>query len=120
MTSVGPRYEVPLSFSFGVSDSSSMVGWSGFILIEVALKSHLSSLNLLASCLLCVYDSPKHDGKHIAHPSQAVNALEGRVFNGNKITARFFDSEAFEKGFYSRSDGEGNGQHQPASRSGSL
>lgn len=77
MTSVGPRYEVPLSFSFGVSNSFSMVGWSGFILIEVALKSHLSSLNLLASCLLCVYDSPKHDGKNIAHP-----------FSGRECTRR--------------------------------
>lgn len=49
--------------------------------------------------------------------SQAVNALEGRVFNGNKITARFFDSEAFERGFYSCSNVEGIG---PASRSESL
>ena len=29
---------------------------------------------------------------------RAVNALEGRVFNGNVIRARFFDSEAFEEG----------------------
>jgi len=32
---------------------------------------------------------------------QAVNALEGRVFNGNTITARFFDTDKFEKGVYS-------------------
>jgi len=31
---------------------------------------------------------------------QAVNALEGRIFNGNPITARFFDSERFESGVY--------------------
>jgi len=31
---------------------------------------------------------------------QAVNALEGRIFNGNTITARFFDSEKFENGVY--------------------
>ena len=33
-------------------------------------------------------------------PSQAVNALEGRIFNGNAITARFFDAEKFERGDY--------------------
>lgn len=59
---------VPLSFSFGVSNYSSMAGWRGFILIEVALKSLLSSSNLLASCLLCVYDPLKRNGLHIAHP----------------------------------------------------
>ncbi|KAI7776996.1 hypothetical protein LA080_004222 [Diaporthe eres] len=32
---------------------------------------------------------------------RAVNALEGRVFNGNAITARFWDTEKFEKGEYS-------------------
>ncbi|KAJ9215729.1 hypothetical protein DTO166G4_2566 [Paecilomyces variotii] len=31
---------------------------------------------------------------------RAVNALEGRIFNGNKITARFFNNEKFEKGIY--------------------
>ncbi|XHG00617.1 hypothetical protein AWENTII_004050 [Aspergillus wentii] len=31
---------------------------------------------------------------------RAVNALEGRIFNGNKITARFFDTEKFEQGIY--------------------
>ncbi|DAA73730.1 TPA_exp: putative G-patch DNA repair protein (Drt111) [Trichophyton benhamiae CBS 112371] len=31
---------------------------------------------------------------------RAVNALEGRIFNGNTITARFFDSEKFEEGIY--------------------
>jgi len=29
-----------------------------------------------------------------------VNALEGRVFNGNMINARFFDAEKFEMGIY--------------------
>ena len=33
--------------------------------------------------------------------SQAVNALEGRVFNGNTISVHFFDIEDFEKGKYS-------------------
>lgn len=32
--------------------------------------------------------------------SQAVNALEGRIFNGNAITARFFDKDKFEQGIY--------------------
>jgi len=32
--------------------------------------------------------------------TQAVNALEGRIFNGNTITARFFDIEKFENGVY--------------------
>lgn len=31
---------------------------------------------------------------------QAVNALEGRIFNGNKIAARFFDREKFDHGVY--------------------
>ncbi|KAJ6031190.1 hypothetical protein N7540_001922 [Penicillium herquei] len=31
---------------------------------------------------------------------RAVNALEGRIFNGNAITARFFDSEKFGDGIY--------------------
>jgi splicing factor 45 len=31
---------------------------------------------------------------------QAVNALEGRVFNGNTITARFYDTQKFEEGIY--------------------
>lgn len=31
---------------------------------------------------------------------RAVNALEGRVFNGNAIAARFWDAERFEKGQY--------------------
>lgn len=36
----------------------------------------------------------------ISNFGQAVNALEGRVFNGNAIVARFYDSELFEKGVY--------------------
>ncbi|CAD6583870.1 MAG: hypothetical protein ASARMPREDX12_001472 [Alectoria sarmentosa] len=31
---------------------------------------------------------------------RAVNALEGRIFNGNTISARFFDNEKFEVGDY--------------------
>ncbi|KAL5363647.1 hypothetical protein BJX96DRAFT_167654 [Aspergillus floccosus] len=31
---------------------------------------------------------------------RAVNALEGRIFNGNPITARFFDTHKFEQGIY--------------------
>ncbi|KAL4906447.1 hypothetical protein BDW74DRAFT_132604 [Aspergillus multicolor] len=31
---------------------------------------------------------------------RAVNALEGRIFNGNEITARFFDAQKFEDGVY--------------------
>lgn len=32
--------------------------------------------------------------------SQAVNALDGRIFNGNSIRARFFDTDKFERGEY--------------------
>lgn len=32
--------------------------------------------------------------------TQAVNALEGRIFNGNAIQARFFEREKFEDGIY--------------------
>ncbi|KAK0635911.1 hypothetical protein B0T17DRAFT_517640 [Bombardia bombarda] len=31
---------------------------------------------------------------------RAVNALQGRIFNGNAITAKFYDTEKFEKGVY--------------------
>ncbi|KFY39131.1 hypothetical protein V494_04104, partial [Pseudogymnoascus sp. VKM F-4513 (FW-928)] len=31
---------------------------------------------------------------------RAVNALEGRMFNGNTIRARFYDTEKFEEGIY--------------------
>ncbi|KAL8874361.1 MAG: hypothetical protein Q9174_000312 [Haloplaca sp. 1 TL-2023] len=31
---------------------------------------------------------------------RAVNALEGRIFNGNAITARFYDCETFDAGIY--------------------
>ncbi|KAJ5040973.1 uncharacterized protein L3040_005532 [Drepanopeziza brunnea f. sp. 'multigermtubi'] len=31
---------------------------------------------------------------------RAVNALEGRIFNGNTISALFYDTERFEKGLY--------------------
>ncbi|KAK6600631.1 G-patch domain-containing protein [Botrytis cinerea] len=31
---------------------------------------------------------------------RAVNALEGRIFNGNTISALFYDTETFEKGIY--------------------
>ena len=31
---------------------------------------------------------------------QAVNALEGRIFNGNTITAKFFDTEKLENEIY--------------------
>jgi hypothetical protein len=34
--------------------------------------------------------------------AQAVNALEGRIFNGNTITALFYDAEAFERGIYEK------------------
>jgi splicing factor 45 len=32
--------------------------------------------------------------------SQAVNALEGRIFNGNTISAKFYDNERFEQGLF--------------------
>lgn len=31
---------------------------------------------------------------------RAVNALEGRIFNGNTISAMFYDTERFEQGIY--------------------
>ena len=36
----------------------------------------------------------------LSNIAQAVNALEGRIFNGNTITAKFFDSEKFASGIY--------------------
>ncbi|GKZ46434.1 hypothetical protein AbraIFM66951_009376 [Aspergillus brasiliensis] len=33
---------------------------------------------------------------------RAVNALEGRIFSGNAITARFYDVHTFEEGIYDR------------------
>ncbi|KAJ9491118.1 hypothetical protein VN97_g2131 [Penicillium thymicola] len=38
--------------------------------------------------------------KHPLSGLRAVNALEGRIFNGNTITARFFDLEKFDQGIY--------------------
>ncbi|KAJ5931486.1 hypothetical protein N7516_005975 [Penicillium verrucosum] len=38
--------------------------------------------------------------KHPLSGLRAVNALEGRIFNGNTITARFFDLEKFDRGIY--------------------
>jgi splicing factor 45 len=32
---------------------------------------------------------------------QAVNALKGRIFNGNTIAPKYFDSQRFEQGIYS-------------------
>lgn len=43
---------------------------------------------------------PRHTSGLRADPLQAVNALEGRTFNGNTISARFFDNEKFEIGDY--------------------
>lgn len=33
-------------------------------------------------------------------PSQAVNELDGRIFNGNTIVPTFYDVENFERGVY--------------------
>lgn len=33
-------------------------------------------------------------------PVQAVNELEGRVFNGNSIAPSFYDAERFDRGLY--------------------
>ena len=32
--------------------------------------------------------------------AQAVNELDGRVFNGNTIIPEFYDTERFEQGIY--------------------
>lgn len=32
--------------------------------------------------------------------TQAVNELDGRVFNGNTIIPEFYDTEKFEQGIY--------------------
>lgn len=64
----GAKVRRPAFFSSEIPNSSSMAEWREFILIEVALKSLLSLSNLLASCLLCVYDPPKRGFQHIAHP----------------------------------------------------
>ena len=31
---------------------------------------------------------------------QAVNELDGRIFNGSPIAPRFYDSDKFERGLY--------------------
>lgn len=31
---------------------------------------------------------------------QAVNELDGRIFNGNTVVPKFFDTEKFERGIY--------------------
>ena len=42
------------------------------------------------------FESPAND------EVKAVNALEGRIFNGNTITALFYDTETFEQGIYDK------------------
>lgn len=58
---------MPLPFLNRISNSFSMAGSREFILTEVALTSLLSSSNLLASFLPCVYAPLKRNGHPFAH-----------------------------------------------------
>lgn len=60
--------------------------------VFVKFTSQLSALR--------VCDILQHDSSQEANVTQAVNALEGRIFNGNTITALFYDTEKFENGVY--------------------
>ena len=53
--------------------------------------------NQLSALRVSTFEIPRRNSLTVI---QAVNALESRVFNGNTIEARFYDSEAFEKGVY--------------------
>lgn len=56
--------------------------------------SQLSALRVSHYC----QDSKIFEHTKLFH--QAVNALEGRIFNGNTIVAKFFDSERFQSDDY--------------------
>lgn len=58
---------MPLSALIGISNFFSMAGSREFILTVVALTSLLSSSNLLASFLPCVYAPLKRIGHLITH-----------------------------------------------------
>ena len=45
-------------------------------------------------------DHEEPSANYLTLCTQAVNALEGRIFNGNAIVARFYDEEKFEDGVY--------------------
>jgi splicing factor 45 len=62
--------------------------------VFVKFTSQLSALRVCGSKIPHLYWGPSAD------ILQAVNALEGRMFNGNTISARFFDVEKFEGGIF--------------------
>lgn len=36
----------------------------------------------------------------LTHSPQAVNELDGRIFNGNTVIPKFYDTAKFEQGIY--------------------
>lgn len=56
--------------------------------------------NLLVNYQLSGYVELSFMSSLSANLLQAVNALEGRIFNGNTISARFFNKDKFETGNY--------------------
>lgn len=58
----------------------------------VKFTSQLSALRVRSAALVVL---DMHANKW-----QAVNALEGRIFNGNTITAKFYETEKFESGIF--------------------
>jgi splicing factor 45 len=60
--------------------------------VFVKFTSQLSALRVCFPYLLILERS--------INIAQAVNALEGRIFNGNTISAMFYNNERFEQGIY--------------------
>lgn len=60
--------------------------------VFVKFTSQLSALRVSLATFVYAYS--------MLTAAQAVNALEGRIFNGNCIAARFFDTEKFDAGIY--------------------
>ena len=58
---------------------------------------YLKFTSQLSALRVCIYAGAKKNG-HAANMAQAVNALDGSTFNGNKIAAKFYDLERFENG----------------------
>lgn len=82
------------------ADKSSTVELREFISNRIHLKSLWCLSNLPVNYQLCecvLFVNPHY----ILTAKQAVNALEGRIFNGNTISAKFYDVDKFESGIYS-------------------
>lgn len=69
----------------------------GSLPVFVKFSNELSALRVSCPVLSLLFMMKIYK---YANTWQAVNALEGRMFNGNIITARFFETQRFDQGIY--------------------